>query len=230
LQGWDVQTAKNWLYEIYPQWFERQAETINKLNDLKAKYELMKIEGPQTIEDMYFMYTMDREKLYEQNLGSLLTEALSPNALLGIKTVKPDEVQATDAASQLVFERGLWNSRKRTMKMFEDWMSAAQGGSTVTAENAFPAGYRPDMLSANQATTFRKIQPEATRGVNNTRRTIEQATYTGLIAENRRDTYPNFRGAYGAAADLTTLRNTITTNRYKGTRDTGMLPTSGVYV
>lgn len=135
-----------WLRDVYPKWFERQQEAMEKLNDVKRKYEIMKIEGPITLEDIYFMY------MYEKDLsrygGSLVN--MSNKKVLGL--MSEDEYRSaaseTEAAATTTdkadkyyrksFERGLFNSRKRTLDMAREMVLALSMGIPGDRVAEFP--------------------------------------------------------------------------------------------
>jgi hypothetical protein len=131
LGGVDDQVKKAWLLEVYPEWFERQKEAIDQLNDVKRRYEIMRIEGPTTLEDIYFMFKFEQDKdTYE---GSIANYALS-----GILGAVPKTSFGSEEVVQKSFERGLFNTRKRFNEMFRIWMTV-HGNNATAAAAAKPA-------------------------------------------------------------------------------------------
>jgi hypothetical protein len=108
----DSETKKAWLRETYPSFFTRQVETMKKLNDVKAKYEILKIEGPETIEDLYFMFTYENLAAQDTFKHSILN-----SDFYGI-TSEPDAAKMASFATKQ-FERGMFNLYERMQRWNE---------------------------------------------------------------------------------------------------------------
>ena len=122
-QGLDSQVIKNWLHEVYPEWFERQAEQIAKMNDVKKTYEIMRIEGPKTIEDLYFMYQFN--KAAETHLGSNLAIITTNNCNIPF---------TSDAYGNEQFDRGIFNMRRRLY----EWLNVQTAmGHSIIGNNPY---------------------------------------------------------------------------------------------
>lgn len=113
--GLDQPQKKEWLRNVYPEFFERQVEAMKMLHDAQAKYEKLCVEGARTIEDMYFMYMFEKENLMDHSTQ----DGSAQNELGGLYDGRVDIDM--DTIGNVAFERGIWNTRKRLVSMLTQW-------------------------------------------------------------------------------------------------------------
>lgn len=110
---------RDWLRQVYPEFFERQVEAVKAIHDMKAKYDKLCVEGAKTIEDMYFMYMFEKENLIDFSTSS--PQSLAVDGLYtNIESV--DNTFAEN--SPKAFERGVFNTRERFLKLYNEAMLA----------------------------------------------------------------------------------------------------------
>ena len=111
-----------WVRDIYPEWFQRKINAINDLQDAKAKYEKLCIDGPSTIQDLFYMYRFDQfqkdipfaaEKLKNRDAMAFMSLSTGPPAGEGGEQVQARADFAT--YKKLAFQRGVMNPRKRIL-------------------------------------------------------------------------------------------------------------------
>lgn len=194
LGGVNDQVKRAWLLEVYPGWFERQTEAISKLNDVKKKYELMKIDGPKSIEDIYFMYVYERDlHNYDGSLAYMSQKGIlgimSPNDYYAAAGQDPAKPNATEAETfyQKSFERGLFNTRKRNLEMFNVWMFANQNMG-ANADLSQVIGPKPDKDKLEWAQTLANKMPYILYADKTNPKNIAQlnAQATGLASSDDR--------------------------------------------
>lgn len=158
LKGVDDQVKKAWLLDVYPEWFDRQKEAIDSLNDVKKKYELLRLEGPTTLEEIYFMYAFERDaSSYEGSIAHYaLNGILGASSAADVKTKLGLKDDQYDPFVQKSFERGLFNTRKRFNQMFKQWMLVYNNDTAAMATDRPPI-YGPSntevgMLNKQQLT------------------------------------------------------------------------------
>lgn len=143
LQGLDGPAKKDWLKRHYPELFERMEEAINALNEAKAKYEKMKLDKINSLEDMWFMYTFERDVPFMENhIFSMM------NSILGIEVQGKTGVPFTQNEA---FARGVWNIRRR----FNQW--AGVGALPIKTV----LGSEPD--SVNAAKNYQEFEDTTLR-------------------------------------------------------------------
>jgi hypothetical protein len=132
---------KAYVQSIYPEFFEVQAEAIDKLNETRARYEKLQIDGCQTLEEIYFCFVFERDFMHEPgSVGALAT--LPPNAnagqgpLLGIETKQLMGARLPTST----FERGLFSYSKELRKMVDLTNFVTHDGRTGYAARADFAG------------------------------------------------------------------------------------------
>lgn len=107
---------KDWLRQVYPEFFERQVEAVKAIHDMKAKYDKLCVEGAKTIEDMYFMYMFEKENLIDFSTSS--PQATKIGGLYQYNQEGVDDIM--ESHSRSAFERGVFNSRERFLKLYHE--------------------------------------------------------------------------------------------------------------
>ena len=188
-----VPQTKAWLHEIYPEWFDRQVDAVNDLNDVKKKRELMRIHGPQTIQDIYFMYQYDRA--LKNNIDSNIS--LASKGLLGLMDNEDLErirkLTGNDTQFRQSFERGIFNTRKRNFEMFNTWLTKFMyNGSIMENGQMYATGYNPtefNDLAGHRSDALRVPQIAGERrwsySLSNPHNQIEQANVQRDSAASR---------------------------------------------
>jgi hypothetical protein len=93
------------------------------MNDVKKTYEIMRIEGPKTIEDLYFMYQFN--KAAETHLGSNLAIITTNNGNIPF---------TSDAYGNEQFDRGIFNMRRRLY----EWLNVQTAmGHSIIGNNPY---------------------------------------------------------------------------------------------
>jgi hypothetical protein len=122
LGGMDNEMKKKWLREKCPEVLEMWNEAVDSLNAASLRYKLICVNGPQTIQDVYFKYIYERDA--NNYIGSVARYV--ERGMLGT-IISNDEHY--DEAFTRVFERGVMNTRKRAYNWFNEWRVAQMGGS-----------------------------------------------------------------------------------------------------
>jgi hypothetical protein len=106
---------KAWLRETYPEFFDRQVEAMKLLEDLQSKYDKLIVTGPESLEDMIFMFFFEKE-MRIKHTSSKYAAARDVNLPHGLTSF---QTAPTAAWIRSAFERGIWNSRKRFLELFK---------------------------------------------------------------------------------------------------------------
>lgn len=118
----DDASKKDWLREHYPEWFERQEDTMRKYREAQKHYQSLTVHGPQNKEDMFFMYVFETELRHMPDLLPGLNPDIS----------SPVDNRARDV--DMAFARGMWPRARRmlnTLAALQDVASLEMAGGRV---------------------------------------------------------------------------------------------------
>lgn len=124
----DSPAAREWLQQVYPEFFEARAKEIDDQAEMETRMKKIQLRGPKDLEDLWLLYRLQSDVELQERTAS---QYMAPSW----KNEKFDQEPNTKIRA-LTFERGLFNPRRlEALENFRTPYAPPQTAEEKAADN-----------------------------------------------------------------------------------------------